>query len=142
MIYWKNGILLIYVIRDNTTNSFNTSYKSRIDCLVQCIQHISHNCESDNSDFFSLLTQYTENTEGYSRISLYTRRRDGRVSWIALLNHFEGVTFRKVLSQEAMKMLKQPTYSGSRRNFYFGDYYNRHTMAHLKSVQANTPLTL
>ena len=102
----KNGIPLIYAIRDNTTNSFNGPYESRIDYLVHCVKHVGPNYKFDNSDIFSLLIQYTENTEGHGLIILYTHRRDGLATWTAILNRFEGATFRDRQSQEAMKMLK------------------------------------
>ena len=102
----KNGIPLIYVIRDNTTNSFNGSYESRIDWLVHCVKHVGPNYKFDNSDVFSFLIQYTENTEGHSLITLYTHRRDGLAIWTAISNSFEGATFREKQSQEVMKMLK------------------------------------
>ena len=45
------------------------------------------------------------------------------------------------MAQDAANMLRNATYSGSRRNFSFGDYYSRHSKAHVKLQKAGKPMS-
>ena len=138
----RNGIPLIYVIREFEINDFEINYDSREEKLIQCMNLNGANYKSDNSSVFSVLLSYTEDTEGHSIIQMHERRRNGRSAWKVLLGHFEGSTYKKRLVQEAANMIRSTSYSGPRNNFTFGKYFDRHSKAHVKLEQANKPMSI
>ena len=138
----KNGIPLSYIVRNDEVNNFEDTYESRLDKLVTCTTLRGAKYKADNGTVFSLLIQHTDNTEGYSLVLQYERSRNGRSAWSSLLKHFEGSTFRERVAQEAATMLRTASYSGPRRNFTFSSYYDRHSQAHTKLLQAKKPMTI
>ena len=138
----RNEIPLSYVIREDDVGDFAESYDSREERLVSCITHRGPAYKSDNSDVFSILLQNTENTEGYSLIEAQGVRRNGRQAWLDILSHFEGETFKERVAQEANTILRTVMYHGPRKNFSFGDFYARHSRAHIKLLKANKPMTV
>ena len=90
----RNRIPLSYLIHDDVLGDFEDSYESREERLVLCITHKGPAFKSDNSDVFSILLQYTDNTEGYSLIEAQEKRRNRRQTWLSILSHFEGDTFK------------------------------------------------
>ena len=141
-IVGKNKIPLSYLIRENPMNDFNAPYENRIERLIACILHRGAAYTSDNGDLYSLIVQHTEGTEGYSLVQSHERRRNGRQAWIALTSHFEGATYRERIAQEAGQTIRSAVYSGPKRNFTFGDYYTRHSRAHIKLLKAGKPMTV
>jgi len=137
----RNDIPLSYVIRNDVVGDFKQPYESREERLVSCITQKGPAFKSDNSDVFSILLQHTENTEGYSLIEAQEKSRNGRKAWLSLLSHFEGDTFKERVAQEANTILRTVIYHGPRKNFSFGDYYTRHSKAHIKLLKADKPMS-
>ena len=138
----RNSIPLLYIVREDLVGDFSADYDSRDDRLISCISLRGPAFKADNSDVFSILLQHTENTEGYSLIEAQEKRRNGRAAWLSLLSHFEGDTFKERVAQEAGAILRAVIYHGPRKNFNFGDYYSRHTKAHIKLLKADKPMTV
>lgn len=141
-IIGKNKIPLSYLVRNNPTNDFAAQYDNRMQRLVACTLHRGAAFTSDNGDLFSLIVQHTEGTEGYSLVQSHERRRNGRQAWIALTSHFEGATYRERIAQEAGQAIRSALYTGPKRNFSFGDYYSRHSKAHIKLLRAGKPMSI
>ena len=139
--FGQNKIPLLYVIRENDTNDFDDTYDDRRSKLTACISHTGPSYKSDNGDVFSILVQHTEYSEGASIVQSNERRRNGRKAWKELLNHFEGTTYRQRSAQEAGNILRSASYSGSKKNYEFGDYYRLHSNAHSKLLRAVKPMT-
>ena len=137
----KNSIPFTYLIRQDDIGDFSFSYDNRTDRLIQCISLSGAAFKSDNSDLYSLLVEYTDNTEGYAIVHSNSRRRNGRKSWFDLVSHFEGATYKQRIAQEANSLLRNTTYSGPKKHFSFGDYYNRHSRAHVRLLAAGKPMT-
>ena len=97
---------------------------------------------ADNGDLYSLIVQHTEGTEGYSLVQAHERRRNGRQAWLDLTSHFEGATFKERIAQEAGQAIRTAKCTGPKRNFTFGDYYSRHSQAHIKLLKAGKPMTI
>ena len=74
-------------------------------------------------------------------VACVTKYRNGRRAWKNLLLYFEGSTYKERLVQEAGRIIKNTTYSGSKRNISFGDYYKRHALVHTKLDRANKPMS-
>lgn len=141
-IMGKNKIPLTYLIRENAVGNFNAPYDNRMSRLISCTVHRSAAYTADNGDLYSLIVQHTEGTEGYALVQAHERRRNGRQAWLDLIAHFEGATFRERTAQEAGQAIRSAIYSGPKRNFTFGDYYNRHSKAHIKLLKAGKPMTI
>ena len=141
-IIGKNKIPLSYLVRENPANDFTAPYENRMQRLIACTLHRGAAFTNDNGDLFSLIVQHTEGTEGYSLVQSHERRRNGRQAWIALTSHFEGATYRERIAQEAGQAIRTAMYSGPKRNFSFGDYYSRHSKAHIKLLRANKPMSV
>lgn len=137
----KNNVPLTYICRPDGMGDFDEVYESRVDKLISCTSLHGAKFKADNGTFFSLLVQYTNNTEGYSLVQQYEKSRNGRKAWNSLLGHFEGSTFRERVAQEAGTMIRTASYSGPRRNFTFSSYYDKHSTAHLKLSQAGKPMS-
>ena len=138
----RNKIPLSYVTRGDALGDFGEIYESRIDRLTACTALRGHKYKADNGTVFSMLIQNTDGTEGYSLVQQYESSRNGRAAWTSLLNHYEGSTFRERVAQEAMTALRTASYSGPRRNFSFSSYYDRHSTAHIKLLNAKKPMTV
>lgn len=141
-IVGKNKIPLTYLIRVGANGNFNAPYNNRLERLVACTSHRGAAFTNDNSDLYSLIVQHTESTEGYSLVQAHERRRNGRQAYLDLTSHFEGATFRERVAQEAGQAIRTAVYTGPKRNFTFGDYYNRHSRAHIKLLKAGKPMTV
>ena len=114
----RNRIPLSYIIRENIVGDFAGVYDSREDKLVSCLTFRGPAYKADNSDVFSILKQYTENTEGCSLIEAEERRHNGRGAWLSLLGHFEGETYKERVGQEANAMLRECVYHGPRKTLH------------------------
>ena len=141
-IIGKNKIPLTYLIRTDAVGNFNAPYTNRIERLIACTSHGGAAFTNDNSDLYSIIVQHTESTEGYSLVQAHERRRNGRQAYLDLVSHFEGATFRERVAQEAGQAIRSAVYTGPKRNFTFGDYYNRHSRAHIKLLKAGKPMTI
>ncbi len=89
-----------------------------------------------------MLIQHTEGTEGYCLVQQYDSQRNRPAAWTSSLNHYNGSTFHERVAQEAATMLQTASYSGPHRNFTFSSYYDRHSQAHTKLLQAKKPMTI
>ena len=138
----RNGIPLSYIARSAENNDFEEHYESRLDRLLACTAFRGAEYKADNGTVFSLLIQHTNNTEVYNLVIQYERTRNGRSAWTSLLSHFEGSTFRERVAQESGTILRTASYSGPRRNFSFSSYYDRHSQAHIKLLQAQKHMTI
>lgn len=138
----RNKIPLIYVIRPNDEGIFDRPYESREARLITCMSHTGPSYLADRGDVYSLLLQRTEGSEGHSMVENNSRSRDGRRSWLALLAHFEGSTYKERVGQEAASELRSASYVGPKRNFTFGSYYGIHSKAHTKLDRADKPMTV
>lgn len=61
---------------------------------------------------FSILIQYTDNSEGSSIVQSNERRCNGRKAWKELQRYFEGDTYNQRSAQEAGSISKSASYSG------------------------------
>ena len=141
-IIGKNKIPLTYLIREAALGIFHIPYNNRMERLIACTVHRGAAFTSDNGDLYSLIVQHTESTEGYALVQVHERRRNGRQAWLDLMSHFEGATYIERTAQEAGQAIRSATYNGPKRNFTFGDYYNRHSRAHIKLLKAGKPMTV
>ena len=57
------------------------------------------------------------------------------------MGHFEGDTFKESMAQEAGAILRAVIYHWTQKNFGFGDYYARHTKAHIKLLKVEIPMS-
>ena len=107
--------------------------------LIACTAHRGAAFTSDNGDLYTLIVQHTESTEGYALFKFMNKRRNGCQAWLDLMSHFEGATFMEHTALEAGQAIRSATYNGPKRNFTFGDYYNQHSRAHIKLLNAGKP---
>ena len=140
-IIGKNKIPLTYLVRDTDTGNFEAIYENPVDRPVACIELKGAAYKHGNGDLVSLLIQHTEGSEGNAIVEANEKKRNGRKAWTDLLNHFEGSTLKERMAQDAANILRNATHSGPRRNFSFGDYYSRHSKAHVKLQKAGKPMS-
>ena len=77
-----------------------------------------------------------------SLVQTHERQRNGCRAWLGLISHFEGATFMERMAKEAGQTIRTAVYTGPRHNFTSGDYYSRHSKAHIKLLKAGKPMTV
>ncbi len=89
--------------------------------------------QRDNVRVYAILKQLVLEGPGHSYIMPYDRVSDGRVSWLALIGHFEGDSYRNRNVEDAHSALERIHYEGERKGFNFEKFKEKHNEAFLDS---------
>jgi len=92
--------------------------------------HFGSAFRADNKKMWGMLESALLNTDPYNIIAQYTKSKDGRKSWHALKNHYEGEDYIQAVREEAMARLKSTHYRGETRNFKWDNYVSAHIKSH------------
>jgi len=92
--------------------------------------HFRSAFREDNKKMWRMLESVLLNTDPYNIIAQYTKSKDGRKSWHALKNHYEGKDYIQAVRKEAMARLKSTYYRGETRNFKWDNYVSAHIKSH------------
>jgi hypothetical protein len=86
--------------------------------------------EEDNGRVFDFLKSWTLNGPAWTWMRAFNTTRNGRASWQALINHFEGDSQRDRVKDHAYALIKAAKYYGDRNKFTFETYITIHQDAY------------
>lgn len=115
----SHNIPLAYFIRENENPDLNTVYQSEHHRLISIIPLLGIEFEGDNGKVFDFLKSWTW-------MRAFNATRNGRSSWQALINHFEGDTQRDPVKDHACAAVAAAKYYGERKRFSFETYVTIH----------------
>jgi len=97
-----------YVIRPNQIpGDPNEIYPNEHSRLVAITPHTGIEFENDNGRVFDYLKSWTLYGPAWTWIRSFNTTRNGRVAWLALLEHFEGDTQRDRVKDAAYAAISQ-----------------------------------
>jgi hypothetical protein len=70
----------------------------------------------------------------------FDRISDGRAAWLALVNHFEGDSYRNRNVEDAYAALEHIHYKGERKGFNFEKFVEKHNEAYLELSRYGEPV--
>jgi hypothetical protein len=97
--------------------------------------------KTDNSTVWSFLSEHTTGTEAESIVSRYSKGRNGRAAYNALLAHMESTSYLDNLKSGAMASITSAVYTGEKKNFGIVKYFTIHSNTHNDLETAGEPLT-
>ena len=138
---------LAYVIRDNATVEPEaqdpldaTSYYGKSGSLAQeLVNRIKHNgpiYKSDNGRVFMKICEAVKGTSCESTVKAFTRTKDGRGAYLALISNHAGEVKYRSLLKSSMNYLQNVKWSGNQ--FPFESHVSKHRKAHDQIVECST----
>ena len=121
-----HSIPLAYVIRDQEAPDPNAVYQTEHHWLISITPLIGIEFEEDNGKVFDFLKSWTLNGPAWTWMRAYNATRNGRASWQALINHFEGDAQRDRVKDHAYAAIAAAKYYGDRKKFTFETYVTIH----------------
>ena len=113
-VYGSNQVPLAYVIRKEPTPVANAVYANWTEHAVATAPLKGPYFESDTATVHTMLLKIFGGTDHYAWIRKHKAKRDGRLDWLALEEHFEGEGYRDVRLQHAIKTLKNLHFKNER----------------------------
>ena len=104
-VYGSNQVPLAYVIRAEVTPNANAVYANWTERAIATAPLKGAYFESDTAIVHSLLLKIFGATDHYAWIRKHKLKRNGRLDWLSLEEHFEGDGYRDVRLQQAVKTL-------------------------------------
>ena len=141
----KNGvneISLSYITREDPEGDYDEElHDSTETLLISCMALHGPKYSQDKQSVYSLLVQHAKGTEVESIVEKYSKSRDGRKTWLAILKHMESTSYMDNLKSNALASMKRAQYKGEKRGFTISDYYTVHSIAHNDLSTAGDPLS-
>jgi hypothetical protein len=117
-----HNIPLAYVIRETEIPDPNAVYQTEYHQLVSITPLAGIEYEQDNGRIFDLLKSWNLNGPAWTWMRAFNHTRNGRASWQALVNHFEGEAQRDRVKDHAYAAIASAKYYGDRKKFTFETY--------------------
>jgi hypothetical protein len=122
--------IIAYVIRDQKNPDPNAVYQTEHHRLISITPLVGIEFEEDNGRVFDFLKSWTLNGPAWTWMRAFNTTRNGRASWQALINHFEGDSQRDRVKDHAYALIKAAKYYGDRNKFTFETYITIHQDAY------------
>jgi len=103
--------------------------------FIACTRHNGVYWRDDNGKVWDIMFAVFFNTEGWSWISGFQARRDGRGAYFAFKSHFLGGGTTHALLKAAKDVLRNCYYEAEYKNFGFEQYVTKLVRAHTHIVQ-------
>lgn len=136
-----NSIPLTYVIREHDRGNYSSDYESTEKQLINCIQLSGQNYNSDRETVFSLLLQYTRESEAESIVDQFRRTRNGRSAYRGVMAHMESTSYMDNLKSAALTRIRVAHYDGEKKDFGIAKYFAIHSNAHNDLEVAGEPMS-
>jgi hypothetical protein len=133
-------IPLSYVIRRQAQPPDDAQYQTELEQSIAMAPLIGPDYLRDNAHVYAIIKQLVLEGPGRSYILVYDRVSDGRAAWLALVNHFEGDSFRNRNVEEAYSALERIHYEGERKGFTFEKFVEKHNEAFLELSRYGEPV--
>ena len=121
-----HNIPLAYVIREQEIPDPNAVYQTEYHRLISITPLTGIEYEDDNGRVFDFLKSWTLNGPAWTWMRAFNLTRNGRASWQALVNHFEGDAQRDRVKDHAYAAIAAAKYYGDRKKFTFETYVTIH----------------
>ena len=126
----KWGIYLAYIIRENDHSDPTTlpdgPFATVDDEMIERAPHSGAKFKSDNVIVWNIVRDVFYDTEGWSWVSQFERKKDGRAAVQAVEDHYIGSHGANALSEKAESQLDTAHYNGEKRGFDFESYCRIH----------------
>lgn len=94
----------------------------------------------DNAWVFAVIKQLVLEGPGRSYIIAFDKVSNGHAAWLALINHFEGDSYRNRNVEDAYSSLECIHYEGECKGFNFEKFVEKHNEAFLELSQYGEPV--
>jgi hypothetical protein len=94
----------------------------------------------DNARVYAIIKQRVLEGPGRSYIMIFDRVSDERAAWLALINHFEGDSYRNHNVEDAYSTLESIHYKGEHKGFNSEKFVEKHNEAFLELSQYGEPV--
>ena len=136
-----NLVPLSYVIRANAVNDYEDAYESTEKQLVACLRHAGENYYTDKEAVYSILVEHSKELEIELIVDQFSNTRNGRLVWVAVVNHMQSPSYMDSLKTAATSRIKNAHYQGEKRDFSIACYYTIHSSAHNDLETAGEPMS-
>ena len=135
---WRgvSSVPFSYVIQANEVNDYKLAYKSTEMQLIACLRHNGKNYNTDRKDVYSILVEQCKDSEIESIVDQFANTRNGRLAWLAILNHMQSPSYMDSLKTAATSRIKNAHYQGEKRDFGIAKYCTIHSSVH-NNLQTN-----
>ena len=107
-----NSIPLSSVICENKVNDYELPYKSTEKQLVACLRHAGENYNTNKEAVYSILVKHSKESEIESIVDQFSNTRNGRSTWLAIVNHMQSPSYMDSLKTAATSRIKNAHYQG------------------------------
>jgi len=122
----SHSIPLAYVIRDKEIPDPNAIYQTEHHRLISVTPLAGIEYEEDNGKVFDFLKSWTLKGPAWTWMRAFNATRNGRASWQALVQHFEGDAQRDRIKDHAYAAIAAAKYYEDRKKFTFETYVTIH----------------
>jgi len=120
-----------YIIRpDAIPGDPQVSYPNEHSRLIAITPHAGLEFDTDNGRVFDYLKSWTLNGPAWTWIRSFNAARNGRVAWLALMEHFKGDVQKDRVKDAAYAAISQARYFGDKKRFSFETYITIHQDAY------------
>jgi len=119
-------IPLAYIIREQEIPDPQAVYQSEHHRLISITPLVGIEFEEDNGKVFDFLKSWTLNGPVWTWMRSFNATRNGRASWQALVNHFEGDAQKDRVKDHAYAAIAAAKYYGDHKKFSFETYVTIH----------------
>ncbi len=130
---------LSYVLRDEVAvppeaddpldaNSYYGASGSLLDKLIACLPHNGAIFKNDNATVYMLVEKSARGTSVESTVKTFSRRKDGRSAFFALISNHAGDTKYRSISKKRLHLLQNIKWNG--RSFPLETHVSNHCSAH------------
>jgi hypothetical protein len=128
-------IPLAYIIREQEIPDPQVVYQSEHHRLISITPLVVIEFEEDNGKVFDFLKSWTLNGPAWTWMRSFNATRNGRASWQALMNHFEGDAQKDRVKDHAYAAIAAAKYYGDRKKFSFETYETIHQDSYADLIQ-------
>jgi len=121
-----HNIPLAYVIQDREIPDPTAVYQTEYHRLISITPLAGIEYEDDNGRVFDFLKSWTLNGPAWTWMRAFNHTRNGRASWQALVNHFEGDAQKDWVKDQAYAAIAAAKYYGDRKKITFETYVMIH----------------
>lgn len=129
---------LIYVLREDATVASevddpldtNAHYEKSGSMIEEIIQHLPHTgsiYKDDNKTVFMMISKSVAGTSAEFTIKSFSRRKDGRAAYLALVSNHDGDEKYRAIVKSRMNMLQNVKWNG--RSFPLEQHVSNHRTA-------------
>jgi hypothetical protein len=126
----NHNIPLAYVIRETAVPQAGQIYQSEHHRIIAITPLMGAAYEEDNRKVFDLLKSWTINGLAWTWMRAHNATRNGRLAWLALVDHFEGDAQRDHVKDAAYASIAAARYYGDKKKFTFETYVSIHQEAY------------